>query len=149
MIAPYISPPTGAVSALSLRRLKRVAWTKLSLYVWYKFQVKREYTMHKLTHADLLAAAAAADNEPASAFNPLEQIKLRPDGYYWTDPQGRNDFGPFASLELALADMGDDDEASEPGETLQEAENEIGIADWIDPDTGAPAEGLSHPRLDD
>ena len=41
------------------------------------------------------------------------------------------------------------DEAPEPGETLQEAENEIGMADWIDPETGAPAEGLSHPHLEE
>ena len=28
----------------------------------------------------------------------------------------------------------------EPGESLEEAEAEIGIADWLDPDTGQPAE---------
>ena len=36
----------------------------------------------------------------------------------------------------------------EPGETLEEAEDEIGIADWIDPDTGQPAEE-SGPRIKD
>jgi hypothetical protein len=41
------------------------------------------------------------------------------------------------------------DEAPLPGETLQEAEDEIGIADWIDPETGEPAEGQSPPRLDE
>jgi hypothetical protein len=30
-----------------------------------------------------------------------------------------------------------------PGDTLQEAEHEIGIADWIDAETGEPAEGDS------
>jgi len=79
-----------------------------------------------------------------------DAILLKPDGYYWLAPDGRQEFGPFESLELALADMNaGDDEAPEPGETLQEAEIEIGIADWIDPETGEPAEGLSHPRLDD
>ena len=34
-----------------------------------------------------------------------------------------------------------DDSDYEEGETLQEAEAEIGIADWIDPETGKPAEG--------
>ena len=102
--------------------------------------------MHKLTHADLVIADAAQD-EQVGLSNPLDQINLRPDGYYWTAPDGKRDFGPFASLELALADMGDDDQAPEPGETLQEAENEIGIADWIDPETGEPAEGLSHPHI--
>jgi hypothetical protein len=105
--------------------------------------------MHKLTHADLAADAAVTDDEDLGTYNPLDQITLRPDGYYWTAPDGKNGFGPFASLELALADMGDDDEAPEPGETLQEAENEIGMADWIDPETGAPAEGLSHPHLEE
>lgn len=79
-----------------------------------------------------------------------DAILRRPDGYYWQAPDGRQEFGPFASLELALADMNAGDEAApEPGETLQEAETEIGMADWIDPETGEPAEGLSHPRLED
>lgn len=33
-------------------------------------------------------------------------------------------------------------------ETLPEMEREIGMADWIDPETGEPAEGLSPPHLD-
>jgi hypothetical protein len=41
-------------------------------------------------------------------------------------------------------DVIDDDEAQEPGESLQEAEAEIGISDWIDPDTGEPAEANVH-----
>lgn len=78
-----------------------------------------------------------------------EQIRLRPDGYYWQAPDGKQEFGPFESLELALADMrASDDEEQEPGETLQEAEDEIGICDWIDPETGEPAQGHSHPRFD-
>ena len=105
--------------------------------------------MHKLTHADLIAESARLDADPEGPYNPLDQITLHPDGYYWSAPDGKNDFGPFASLELALADMGDDDQAPEPGETLQEAENEIGIADWIDPETGEPAEGLSHPHIEE
>ena len=40
------------------------------------------------------------------------------------------------------------EEAPEPGESLREAESEIGIADWIDPETGDPAEGLSPPHFD-
>lgn len=65
----------------------------------------------------------------------------RPDGFYWTSKEGRQ-YGPFATLELAALDMEafDDEEAVEPGETLQEAEVEIGVSDWIDPDTGEPAE---------
>ncbi|MES2946945.1 MAG: hypothetical protein V4858_00225 [Pseudomonadota bacterium] len=31
---------------------------------------------------------------------------------------------------------------------LPDMEREVGIADWIDPQTGAPAEGLSPPRIE-
>lgn len=80
----------------------------------------------------------------------LEQIMVRPDGYYWQALDGKQEFGPFESLELALADMeAADEQTPVPGETLQEAEDEIGIADWIDPETGEPAEGRSPPRLDE
>ena len=34
----------------------------------------------------------------------------------------------------------DEPSSYEPGETLAEAEAEIGISDWTDPDTGLPAE---------
>lgn len=78
------------------------------------------------------------------------QVMARPDGYYWRAPDGKQEFGPFASVEDAVADMqAADEEAPEPGESLQEAESELGIADWLDPETGEPAEGLSPPRLDE
>ncbi|MDH5204270.1 MAG: hypothetical protein OEY75_01015 [Hylemonella sp.] len=78
-----------------------------------------------------------------------DQILSRPDGYYWRAPDGKQEIGPFETMEDALSDMYEaDEQAPEPGETLQEAESELGIADWIDPDTGEPAEGLSAPRLD-
>lgn len=96
------------------------------------------------------------DSEPmvvedeSSADSRVEQITARPDGYYWQDADGKQEFGPFESLELALADIeATDEQTPGPGETLQEAENEIGIADWIDPETGEPAEGQSRPRLDE
>lgn len=94
-----------------------------------------------------------AEKELASAqedvSNPGE-IVLRPDGYHWVAPDGRQEFGPFESREDAIADRdANDEEGPSPGETLQEAEDEIGIAGWIDPETGQPAEGLSHPRLDE
>lgn len=78
-----------------------------------------------------------------------DQIMARPDGYYWRALDGKQDIGPFDTYELAAADMGSADElAQEPGETLQEAEDELGISDWIDPDTGELAEGQSHPRFE-
>lgn len=105
--------------------------------------------MRKLTPAERAERLALEVEDPAVSDNLLEQITLRPDGYYWAPPDAKKDFGPFESLESALAAMGDDDQAPEPGETLQEAENEIGISDWIDPETGEPAEGQSHPRIDE
>jgi len=41
-----------------------------------------------------------------------------------------------------------DDGAPVPGETLQEAEAEIGIAEYLDPETGEPAEE-ERPRLEE
>lgn len=86
---------------------------------------------------------------PEALDGPSEQIVKRPDGYYWCPPDGKQDVGPFPSYEAALADMQAADlEAPEPGESLQEAESELGIADWIDPETGEPPEGHSPPHLD-
>lgn len=80
----------------------------------------------------------------------IGQLMHHPDGYYWITPDGKQEFGPFESLELALADMQSaSEDSAEPGETLQEAEDELGVADWIDPDTGELAEGQSTPRLQD
>jgi hypothetical protein len=76
-------------------------------------------------------------------------IVERPDGYYWVGPDGDNEFGPFDSRQAAGADRDRySEEAPVEGETLQEAEGEIGLNDWIDAETGAPAEGQSPPHLD-
>ena len=40
-----------------------------------------------------------------------------------------------------------DEPEDAPIETLSEIERDIGVADWIDPDTGEPAEGLAPPHL--
>jgi hypothetical protein len=79
-----------------------------------------------------------------------EALVQHPDGWYWLAPDGRQQFGPFDSAEAALADMSSaaDDDVVEPGETLQEAEDELGLADWVDPDTGSLAEG-THTRIED
>ena len=77
-------------------------------------------------------------------------IVEHPDGYYWQAHDSLQEFGPFESEELAQADRDAvGDEALEPGEVLQEAAHEIGIADWIDAETGQPAEGESPPHLRD
>jgi hypothetical protein len=72
----------------------------------------------------------------------------RPDGYYWSGPDGDAEFGPYETNELAQAARDAvDDQTEAPGEALLEAEREIGVADWIDAETGEPAEGQSPPHL--
>jgi len=75
----------------------------------------------------------------------------RADGFYW---EARKDesHGPFATLAEAEADMladgaSEEEDVEVPG-TLQEAESELGVAEWIDPDTGGPAED-NVPRIED
>ena len=95
---------------------------------------------------------AARVIEPTSA--PAALIIERPDGFYWQAPgslQGIPGMVPSvadATASLARADRDAyDEDAPEPGETLEEAERDLGIGEWIDPDTGELAEGLSAPRL--
>ena len=73
------------------------------------------------------------------------RIFERPDGVYWQDKVSGREYGPFATLLDAVQDMEYSAESSyEPGESLEEAEAELGISDWNDPDTGLPAEGSHH-----
>ena len=74
----------------------------------------------------------------------------RPDGYYW-QAKGTEARGPFATRAEAEADLlagGADSAEFEAEDTLQEAESELGISDWIDPDTGGPAED-NVPHIED
>lgn len=82
---------------------------------------------------------------------PFDQSRIleRPDGFWWQAKDGGREYGPFATLVEAVADMqSGDNGAPEPGETLQEAEAEIGIAGYIDPETGEPMEE-ERPRLEE
>ena len=73
----------------------------------------------------------------------------RPDGFYWQFRSGGKEFGPFPTLLAATQDMQYQGNAEvESGETLEQAEADLGIADWIDPETGEPAEE-SIPRVRD
>ncbi len=77
------------------------------------------------------------------------RIIERPDGFYWQSREGGEEYGPFVTLAEAMEAMQAGDEGDyEPGESLSEAESEIGIAEWIDPDTGELAEE-SVPRIED
>jgi hypothetical protein len=81
--------------------------------------------------------------------NDRARIVERPDGFYWQEKEGGRESGPFPTLVEAVQDMETSGGVElEPGETLEEAENEIGISDYIDPDTGVPAED-GVPRIED
>ena len=73
----------------------------------------------------------------------------RPHGFFWQSKEDGREYGPFDTLVEAVLDMqSEDDQTPAPGESLKEAESELGIADWIDPETGQPAEE-ERPRLED
>jgi hypothetical protein len=97
--------------------------------------------------------AARVIAEAPAAHSPADDeagLVSRPDGWYWQAPDGHQEFGPFEDRRAARADRDRySEEAPSEGETVQEAEREIGIADWIDAETGAPAEGQSPPHLDE
>lgn len=86
------------------------------------------------------------EEEQAEAL-PRGRVLERPDGFYWESEGELN--GPFASLAEAEADMisGGAPDVNDP-DALQETESELGISEWIDPDTGGPAED-SVPRIED
>lgn len=78
--------------------------------------------------------------ETAAEFDRARVVE-RPDGFYWQSKDGGKEFGPFATLLEAVEDMQyKADTDYEPGESVVEAESEIGISDWVDPDTGELAE---------
>jgi hypothetical protein len=69
------------------------------------------------------------------------RLERRASGYFWIAKLDGREFGPFDRLADALDDLNATTGSGlELRETLAEAEDEIGIADWIDPDTGVPAE---------
>ena len=84
-----------------------------------------------------------------------KRIVKQPDGFYWLDIFGEKRYGPFATRFDAVQSMqeqdGNDTEEVDAGllESAASAEDEIGIADWIDPDTGEPAEESSTHIRDD
>lgn len=96
------------------------------------------------------AARVIAESPAAGAAADADTLVQHPDGWYWSAPDGRQQFGPFETSTLARADRDRySEEAPDEGETLREAESEVGIADWIDAETGQPAEGQSPPHLEE
>ena len=83
------------------------------------------------------------------------RVLERPDGFYWESKATKAPRGPFETRAEAEADLlagGAGPEDAEPADleegTLLEAESELGISDWIDPDTGGPAED-NVPHIED
>ena len=69
------------------------------------------------------------------------RIIERPDGFFWRDEENGEEFGPFGTLLEAVQDMEYNAESgNEPGETVEEAERELGLAEWVDAETGELAE---------
>jgi hypothetical protein len=117
-------------------------------------KVKQQPTPHKPKALRRRGAARVIAESPGSGAggpgSSSEDLVERPDGWYWPAPDGHQEFGPFESAALARADRDRySEEAPSEGETVQEAASEIGIADWIDPETGLPAEGESPPHFEE
>jgi hypothetical protein len=72
----------------------------------------------------------------------------RPDGFYWQEKEGGEEYGPFPTRAEAEADMESDGVAATDPDAVHDAESELGISEWIDPDSGEPAED-SVPRIED
>jgi hypothetical protein len=99
--------------------------------------------------------SAQADPAPESAQEeaPVAEPRIRfierPNGVYWRASGSTTEYGPFGTLAEAEADaQGREDPTFQATESVAEAEAELGISEWIDPDTGVPAEE-SVPRLED
>jgi hypothetical protein len=96
------------------------------------------------------AARVIAESTSTQTRDDDSSLVEHPDGWYWIAPDGHQQFGPYESRSVARADRDrGNEEAPVEGETVQEAEGEIGVADWIDAETGAPAEGQSPPHLEE
>jgi hypothetical protein len=88
------------------------------------------------------------DDSPEEKPEPQQRVIERPDGFYWQAADGAEEHGPFTTLAEAESDMLSGGEADFEAGDLLEAESDIGVSEWIDPDTGGPAED-SVPRIED
>lgn len=79
----------------------------------------------------------------------LEGVRVieRPDGFWLQPAAGGPEIGPYATLVEAIEDYrtAEEEDDLESEDTLAEVEAQLGVADWIDPETSAPAEdGVPH-----
>jgi hypothetical protein len=107
---------------------------------------------HKAKNTGSKTAPVADEPELQEAAALQDRVIERPDGFYWESKHKGETHGPFATLAEAEADMlsGGASAAAEGLDEagLQEAESDLGINEWIDPDTGGPAED-NVPRIED
>jgi len=76
--------------------------------------------------------AARTISEHAPEVDSDDGFVQHPDGWYWTAPDGRQQFGPFDTCGLARADRDrPSEEAVDEAETEREAEFELGIEDAV------------------
>ena len=70
------------------------------------------------------------------------RIIERPNGFYWQALDGGREYGPFRTLMEAVLDMQsvDDDSEGEDREAVREAEDALGVPEWVDPETGQLAD---------
>ena len=97
------------------------------------------------------AKSAKRRKKSAEAAPPDDRVEFieRPNGVYWRAAGSSTEYGPFATLAEAEADaQGREDPTFQATDSVAEAEAEAGISEWIDPDTGAPADE-STPRIED
>lgn len=80
----------------------------------------------------------------------VKRVIEMPDGFYWQDIFAEKKYGPFLTRFDAAQDMLEQDDLAEEDDSLEAdaAEDEIGISDWVDPDTGELAEE-SHAHISD
>jgi hypothetical protein len=93
----------------------------------------------------------ASRKKPPASTEPDElhgRVLERPDGFYWQEKEGGEEYGPFPTRAEAEADLESDGVAETDPDAVHEAESELGISEWIDPDSGEPAED-SVPRIED
>lgn len=110
-----------------------------------------------MTTRSIPAASTPRKNKSAPAkptLTPVARKRHRTGGVVPGGDESVLDETPSGGfLESAGVDREDvegaQDWLAEPIETLPELEREIGMADWIDPQTGEPAEGQSPPHLEE
>lgn len=88
---------------------------------------------------------SAVDGDEAS---PEEAIVEHSGGFFWQSSNGRQEFGPFNSRDLARLDRDHlSEETVNSTENLADVERDLEIGESIDPDSGEHVNGSMVPHL--